>query len=70
MAAEAVGPGGVVYGDEALPLLDGEGFRGVDAQADGFALGVEGVEVDMCDYAEGRLRGVCFQLGEVFVCEV
>jgi hypothetical protein len=42
----------VVYSDKAAPLLDGEGFRGVDAEADRLALGVEGVEVDVSDYAE------------------
>ena len=60
MAGEAECAGWVIYRDEALPLLDGEGFRGVDSQADDFALGVEGVEVDVGDYAEGGLRRVGF----------
>lgn len=69
MAREAECPRGVVYRDEALPLLDGEGFRRVDAQTDGFALGVEGVEIDVGDHAEGALRGVGLELGEVLVGE-
>lgn len=34
---------------ETLPLLDCEGFGRIDAQADGFALCVESIEVDMRD---------------------
>lgn len=60
MARETECAGGVIYRDEALPLLDGEGFRWVDAEANDFALGVEGVEVDVGDYAEGGLRRVGF----------
>jgi hypothetical protein len=56
-----------VYCYKALPLLDGEGLCRIDAEADGFALRVKGIEVDVCDYAEGRLRTVRFELVQLFV---
>ena len=34
---------------EALPLLDGERFRRVDAEAYSLALRVERIEVDVCN---------------------
>jgi len=53
---------------EALPLLHGEGFGGVEAEADGFALRVEGVKVDVGDYAERTCWRSLREGGEVFVC--
>ncbi|KAK0767697.1 hypothetical protein LTR75_018312, partial [Friedmanniomyces endolithicus] len=52
VAGETEGAGWVVDSDEALPLLDGERFGGIDAQAYSLALGVEGVEVNVGDYTE------------------
>ena len=69
VAGETEGAGWVVDGDEALPLLDGEGNGGIDAQAHRLALGVEGVEVDVGDDPErtgGRRVG---EGGEVLVGE-
>jgi hypothetical protein len=40
---------------------------GIEAEAHGFALRVEGVEVDVCDYAEGRCCAVGSELREMFV---
>lgn len=69
MSAQPVGSCRVVYGDQPLPLLDGERFRGIDAAADCFALCVEGVEVDVGNYAEGGLRGIGLKLLELLVRE-
>jgi hypothetical protein len=43
-------------------LLDCEGLGGIDAKADGFALRVEGIEVDVSDDAEGCLGVVRLEL--------
>ncbi|KAF2681734.1 hypothetical protein K458DRAFT_78273 [Lentithecium fluviatile CBS 122367] len=69
MSTQPVCPCGIVYSDKALPLLDREWFRGVDAETHSLALRVEGVEVDVSDYAEGRLRAEGFELVELLVCE-
>ena len=50
-------------------MLDCEREGGVDAEAHGLALGVEGVEVDVRDYAEGCGRAVAAELVQVFVGE-
>ena len=66
-AAEPAGASGVVDGDEAAPLLDGQGCVGGQAEPDLLALGVEGIEVDVGNHAQGcsvRVRG---HLCEVFV---
>lgn len=70
VAVEAECARGVVYCYEALPLLHCEGSGRIDAKADGFALRVKGIEIDVCDYAEGRLRTGRLELVEVFVGEV
>jgi hypothetical protein len=51
VSVKAKGSRWVVDRYEALPLLHGEGLGGVEAEADGFALCVEGVKVDVGDYA-------------------
>jgi hypothetical protein len=43
-------------------LLDCEGLGGINAEADGFALRVECIEIDVCDYTEGRLWAVGLEL--------
>jgi hypothetical protein len=48
-------------------LLDCEGEGGIEPEAHGFALRVERVEVDVCNYAEGRCCTVGFKLREMFV---
>lgn len=69
VSAESERASRIVYCYEALPLLDCEGFSWIDAEADGLALRVEGVEIDVGNYAEGGLRAVGFQLVQLFVCE-
>jgi hypothetical protein len=51
VSVQPKGSSRVIYRYESLPLLHGEGFGGVEAEADGFALRVEGVKVDVGDYA-------------------
>jgi hypothetical protein len=61
---------GVVDRYEALPLLDSKRFGRIDAEADGFALRVKGIEVDVRNYAERRLRVVGLELMQLFICEL
>ena len=51
VSIQSKGSSRIVDRYETLPLLHGEGFGGVEAEADGFALRVEGVKVDVGDYA-------------------
>jgi len=69
VAAESEGAGRVVDGDQALPLLDREGFARIDAEAHCFTLGVKGVEVDVGYYAEGASRRAGGEGREVLVGE-
>jgi hypothetical protein len=48
-------------------LLDCEGLGGIDAKADGFALRIEGIEVDVRDDAEGCLGVVRLELVQLLV---
>ena len=59
----------VVDGNQALPLLDCERFGGVDAEADGLTLRVEGIEVDVSNYTERAVGGRVGKCGELFVRE-
>ena len=70
MPAQSVRAGGVVDGDEALPLLDGEWFGGVDAEPHALALGVEGVEIDVGDDAQRAVGRGVGEGGEVLVREL
>ena len=67
MSTKPKGACGVVYRDEPLPLSDSEGFCRVEAEAHGFALRIEGIEVDVRDDAEGCGGRVGSELGKVFV---
>ena len=49
--------------------MNREGFGRVDSETHGFALRVEGIEVDMCDYTERGLWAVRFELVELAVRE-
>ena len=54
-AGDAKGAGGVVDGDEGVPLADDEGDAGVKVETDLLAGGVEGVAVAEGDDAQGVL---------------
>ena len=70
MPAQSIRAGRVVDGDEALPLLDGEWFGGIDAEPHALALGVEGVEVDVGDDAQRAVGRGVGEGGEVLVGEL
>ena len=70
MPAQSIRAGGVVDGDEALPLLHRQWLRGVDAEPHALALGVEGVEVDVGDDAQRAVGRGVGEGGEVLVCEL
>jgi hypothetical protein len=62
MPAQAKFARGVVDRYEALPLLNRERLGGIDTEANGFALRVKGIEVDMRNHAKGGLWAVSLEL--------
>jgi len=69
MPIQAICSSRIVDRDQTLPLLYGERFAGVKAQAYGLALRIEGVKINVSDHSKRTIGGPVDKGGQLFVRE-